>query len=252
MTQMGDMRRHLVQLRRPVGGFRIVEEIDHARLHRIENLGPGDRGRIGPHQFPHVDVKVALDDAHLLALHVARNEDREFAHGVADTVHPIAEHAEAVRDVFLRQFLPDRSHVDPIGVIVIAENERQVEELALRNPTSENRHVDRPPLHRTQPHALGHLLFAAQLGIGKDLYLHLAIGPLLDQLAETNQGDGIRVALVDHGTHLRHQLRRHRLARYHHAQESDKDPGKQCRRKAYHPETTRFHFVILSQKSSPE
>ena len=105
----------------------------------------------------------ALYDTYFFALHIIGRDDRKLAHGMACTVDQEANNLETMCFVFGCHLLADRTGQHPVGMLVIAKQERHVKQLPFRYPNAQHRRIDRCATDRAQPHAFGHFFFATQL-----------------------------------------------------------------------------------------
>ena len=91
---------------------------------------------------------------------------------------------------------------DREGVLVVAEHERQLEQLAFGNPVAQDGERQGLPLDRADQHALGNLPLAAELRVGEHLDVDRAGRPLVHRLRKGARGDGGRVDVGAQGAEL--------------------------------------------------
>jgi hypothetical protein len=90
-------------------------------------------------------------------------------------------------------------------MVVIPEQERQVEDLGLRDPAAEDGDRVGGRLQRSEPEPLGHLDLAAELPAREELDVDLAAAPLFHELGPASNGDHDGMAVAgDRGPDLDH------------------------------------------------
>lgn len=197
MAGLDQIGHDLMQPEADIGRLGQVHAVDHAGLQRIIGLGDRDRRRMRAEAGPELGMQRALDHADALALDAGRRRERLLGEQMTGAVIDEAEHDETLRLVFALEFLAERPGQDTPQVLAVAEQERQIQELAVRHPGRERRDREQRGLDRAEAQTFGDLLLAAQRGIGHDAQVEAAGRTLRQCLGDTAPDLRFRLVLAE-------------------------------------------------------
>ena len=182
MVGLREVLLHLLELGRPDVGVGVLLAVDHAGLHRDEQLGELERRRVGAIGLEHLDPPDAGRRAQLDALEVLGRVDR--AHVVGDLAEAVLPHADQLVALLLelgRELRPDDLLRDAAHVRPVLDQVGHVEQAELGQ---HGRHDGRglADLERAEADLLQHLGVVAELARAVDVGLDLVADLLVDAL----------------------------------------------------------------------
>ena len=177
----------------------VLRPVDDTGLKRGEHLVVTHRHAVAAERIHHVDEHRVAHHPHLEALEVVDAADRPLGvvHVAGARIHPCEADQIGRRVVgdLVEQLLADRAVDHRLHMRGVAEQERQAEDVEVRDHRSERADTDPDQRDRADLRLLDRLLFAAELHRGVHLNAEAAVGRLGQRRAHVLDGLNRRIAL---------------------------------------------------------
>ena len=202
---------HLIMVLRHERWRIVLGAVDHACLHRAEDLVEAEGYAIAAQRVHGVDEQRIAHHADLEALEVGNGPDRPLV--VVDVaragVHP-AQRDQAgllVRGNLRQQFVADLAVDHLLHMLGVTEDERHVEDVDVVHDGADGADRNTGDLERAELGLLDHFLFAAKLHRGEHLDRQPAVGGGFQFLAHPDDGFDGRIAQWMNVRCLQHHFR---------------------------------------------